>query len=188
MLRYGGGVPKAVVPALHDQHGGAAQFWREQHGWGLALTHQRRCAPDRVSRLYRDGACAGQVYYVAKSPRSPWLSRAAPWKVTLHGGQGWQCEGPDLIGVEPWPHRLLPCVHAANKGPTYAIASSYSWGEVMQVGSETFANLFHVYTPLCLVMELPQGVFGVPGCGPAGAAAGEGHERRGGCCVPGQQP
>ena len=60
---------------------------------------------------------------------------AAPWKVTLHGGQGWQCEGPDdPIGVESWRYCQMPSLHGSNKGQfTYAIASSYSWGEVMQV-------------------------------------------------------
>ena len=110
---------------------------------------------------------------------------AAPWKVTLHGGQGWQCEGPEPIGVEPWARRQLPSVHAANKGPAYAIASSYSWGEVMQVAPD--ASVSHT-RPACLLIGVIRSFSVGTGRGPAGAAAGQGHDRPGGRRLPGQQP
>jgi hypothetical protein len=58
----------------------------------------------------------------------------AAWKVTLHGGQGWQCEVPPQ-GLDPWPYSLMPSLNGAVPGPSRALAASYSWCELMQASA-----------------------------------------------------
>ena len=54
--------------------------------------------------------------------------------MTLHGGQGWQCEVPPH-GLNPWSYKLMPALDGAVPGPSRAVAASYSWCELMQVSA-----------------------------------------------------
>ncbi|EIE27682.1 hypothetical protein COCSUDRAFT_64332 [Coccomyxa subellipsoidea C-169] len=61
-----------------------------------------------------------------------WLMPPANgWRVTLHGGHGWQPEYPPA-GLDPLNVDMLPRMGAPRTRFTGALASSYQWCEVMQ--------------------------------------------------------
>ncbi|BDA48500.1 probable f-box only protein 6 [Coccomyxa sp. Obi] len=61
-----------------------------------------------------------------------WLMPAATgWRVTLHGGHGWQPEFPP-VGSDPLDIDMLPRPGAPRVRYAGALASSYQWCEVMQ--------------------------------------------------------
>ena len=62
-----------------------------------------------------------------------------PWQVTRHGGQGWVYEDPP-VGIVPVPRKAsLPWRRTSTAPPRAvcrsegAIASSYTWSEIVQV-------------------------------------------------------
>ncbi|CAL5223908.1 g6505 [Coccomyxa viridis] len=95
-----------------------------------AFVESRRLYPWLWHALYHTNLLSN-VNWGNITGHNNWLMNSSGWRVTLHGGHGWQAESPPQA-TPPLDVKPLPRLGAAPINTAGALASSYLWCEVMQ--------------------------------------------------------